>query len=298
MRPAILDHVLWGIDGPLFLLEYVAAVVAALAVALAVRELTGRRTSGGEPGPVELAYLTDRAVLACQVAAAALRRADALRPAALATMVAVAGPPPRSAPLIRAVHAAVRTPQTWAAVLADPGVNRALRRLVAGLLRDGWLLTRWQRRRVALGAVPLFAVAAVGILRLVESALLSRAAGGPASVVGLLLGCGVTLLVGWWLSEVPETGAAARRLLRRARRAHAALDPQRRPVWSDRGTDDLLTAMALYGARPLLAVDPRFAELVGVVDDRPRPPTPRQAARDERRSAPRAETPGGRSHRP
>ncbi|WP_320068719.1 TIGR04222 domain-containing membrane protein [Micromonospora sp. RTGN7] len=275
---------LWGVDGPHFLLDYTVAVVAALAVALAVRGLIGRRTAGGKPGLVELAYLNDRAALACQVAAATLRRADALRLAELATMVAVAAPPARSAPLVRAVHAAVRRPQTWAAVLADPAVNRALRRLVAGLLRDGWLLTRWQRRRIALGAVPLFAVAAVGILRLVESAVQSRDAGGPASVVGLLLGCGVTLLGGWWLSEVPETGAAARRLLRQARRDHADLDPQHRPVWSERGSDELLTAMALYGPRPLLAVDPRFADLVGVPDEQPRPPTPRQVARRERRS--------------
>ncbi|WP_405096454.1 TIGR04222 domain-containing membrane protein [Micromonospora sp. NBC_01412] len=282
----ILDHVLWGVDGPHFLLDYAVAVVAALAVALAVRWLIGRRTRGDEPGLMELAYLTDRAALACQVAAASLRRAEAVRPAELATMVAVAPFPARSAPLVRAVHTAVRRPQTWAAVLADPGVNRALRRLVAGLLRDGWLLTRWQRRRIALGAVPLFAVAAVGILRLVESAAQSRDAGGPASVVGLLLGCGVTLLGGWWLCEVPEIGAAARRLLRQARRTHADLDPQRRPAWSERGTDELLTAMALFGARPLLAVDPRFADMVGVHDDRPRPPTPRQAARHERRDAP------------
>ncbi|MFG1953460.1 hypothetical protein [Micromonospora sp. NPDC048830] len=41
--------------------------------------------------------------------------------------------------------------------------------------------------------------------------------------------------------------------------------------------------MALFGSRPLLAVDPRFAETVGVADERPRPPTPRQAARQERR---------------
>ncbi|RGC66580.1 hypothetical protein C5N14_22745 [Micromonospora sp. MW-13] len=276
---------LWGVDGPRFLLDYTLAVAAALLAALTVRSLTGRRTRGDEPGLIELAYLTDRAALACQVAAAGLRRAGAVRPAELSTMVAVAAAPARSVPLARAVHTAVRQPQTWAAVLADPGVNRALRRLVTGLLRDGWLLTRWQRRRVALGAVPLFAVAAVGIVRLVESAVQHRDAGGPASVVGLLLACGATLLGGWRLCEVPEAGAAARRLLRRARRSHADLDPQHRPAWSERGTDELLTAMALYGPRPLLAVDPRFADLVGVDDERPRPPTPRQLARRERRGA-------------
>ncbi|MEO3780087.1 TIGR04222 domain-containing membrane protein [Micromonospora sp. B11E3] len=274
---------LWGVDGPHFLLDYAAAVAAALAVALAVRGLTGRRTRGPEPGLVARAYLTDRAGLACQVAAATLRRAGALRLAELSTMVAAGPAPDGSAPLVRAVHAAARQPQTWAAVLADPGVNQALRRLVTRLLRDGWLLTRGQRRRIVLAAVPLFAVAAVGIVRLAESAAWHRDAGGPASVVGLLLGCGATLLGGWRLCEVPETSAAARRLLRRARRAHANLDPQRRPAWSERDPGDVLTAMALFGSRPLLAVDPRFAETVGVADERPRPPTPRQAARQERR---------------
>ncbi|MER5705444.1 TIGR04222 domain-containing membrane protein [Micromonospora sp. NPDC002296] len=276
---------LWGVDGPQFLVDYVVAVAVALTVALSVRWLTGRRTRGREPGVTALAYLTDRTVLACQVAAAALCRAGVLRVGELSTMVATGPPPARSGPLVRAVHAAVRQPQTWAAVLADPGVNQVLRRLVARLLRDGWLLTPWQRRRIALAALPLFGVAAVGILRLAESALLSRDVGGPASVVGLLLACGATLLGGWRLCEVPEIGATARRLLRRTRRAHADLDPQHRPVWRERGAGELLTAMALYGPRPLLAVDPTFAELVGVRDESPRPPTPRQLARRERRGA-------------
>ncbi|MFR9780568.1 TIGR04222 domain-containing membrane protein [Micromonospora sp. MS34] len=270
---------LWGVSGPRFLLDYVTAVAVALAVAVAVRELTGRRVRGAAPDPVELAYLTDRAGLACQVGVAVLHGAGLVRRGELATL-AVDGPPPaRSGQLVRALHAALRRPQTWAAVLADPGVGRALRRLVGRLVRDGWLLTPAQRRWVALGTVPLFAVAVVGLTRLVDSAVEGRAAGGPASVVGLLLCCLATALTGWWLSEVPETGAAARRLLRRLRRRHADLDPQRRPVWSERGTDELLTAMALFGPRPLLALDPRLGELVGIDAERTRPAPQRKLSR-------------------
>ncbi|WP_319462029.1 TIGR04222 domain-containing membrane protein [Micromonospora sp. RTP1Z1] len=196
---------LWGVSGPLFLLDYVAAVAGALAVALSIRSLTGWRTRG-ELTTVELAYLTDRAGLACQVGMAALRRAGAVRRGELSTL-SVDGPPPAgSAPLVRALHAALRRPQTWAAVLADPAVGRALRRLVGRLVRDGWLLTPAQRRRIAVGTLPLFAVAAVGVTRLVDSAVEGRTAGGPASVAGLLLCCLATALAGWWLCEVPETG--------------------------------------------------------------------------------------------
>ncbi|MFC0007577.1 TIGR04222 domain-containing membrane protein [Micromonospora siamensis] len=262
---------LWGVSGPLFLLDYLAAVAGTLAVALAVRATTGRRARGAEPDIVELAYLTDRAGLACQVGMAALRRAGVVHLGELATMSVDGPPPPRSAQLVRALHAALRRPQTWAAVLADPAVGRALRRLVGRLVRDGWLLTPAQRRRVALATVPLFTVAAVGVTRLVDSAVEHRDAGTPASVAGLLLCCLATALGGWWLCEVPETGAAARGLLRRRRRAHAHLAPEQRPTWSDHGTDDLLTAMALFGPRPLLAVDPRFAVQVGVDPDRDRP---------------------------
>ncbi len=135
-------------------------------------------------------------------------------------------------------------------MLADPEVGRALRRTVGRLVRDGWLLTRAQRRRIALGTVPLFAVAAVGLTRLVDSAVEGRSAGGPASVAGLLLCCLATALGGWWLTEVPETGSAARRLLRRLRREHADLDPERRPVWQGRDTDTLLTGMAAVRPPP------------------------------------------------
>ncbi|MEU4481136.1 TIGR04222 domain-containing membrane protein [Micromonospora sp. NPDC023966] len=271
---------LWGVSGPLFLLDYVTAVAGALAVALAVRELTGRRARGGTPDPIELAYLTDRALLACQVGVAALHRAGVVRRGELATLSVDGPPPPRSPALVRALHAALRRPETWAAVLADPGVGRALRRLVGRLVRDGWLLTPAQRRRIALGTLPLFVVAAVGVTRLVESAVEGRDAGGPASVAGLLLCCLATALGGWWLCEVPETGAAARRLLRRQRREHAELDPQRRPAWRERDTDQLLTAMALFGPRPLLAVDPGFAVQVGVDPERGRPtPEPKPARR-------------------
>ncbi|SBT45433.1 TIGR04222 domain-containing membrane protein [Micromonospora narathiwatensis] len=262
---------LWGLSGPVFLLDYLAGVAGALAVALSVRTLVGWRTRGEPLSTVELAYLTDRAVLACQVGLAALRRAGVVQLGELATLSVDAPPPPRSAPLVRALHAALRRPQTWAAVLADPGVGRVLRRLVGRLVRDGWLLTPAQRRSMALGTLPLFAVAVVGLTRLVDSAVEGRDAGGPASVVGLLLCCLATVLGGWWLCEVPETGSAARRLLRRQRRTHAELAPQRRPAWSERGTDELLPAMAVFGPRPLLAVDPRFAELVGVDPEHTRP---------------------------
>jgi uncharacterized protein (TIGR04222 family) len=262
---------LWGVGGPLFLVDYALAVTAALLIGLSARWLTGRRIRGEDLGAVELAYLTDRAGLACQVGVAALRRAGVVRTGELSTIVVDAPPPARSAPLVRAIHAALREPRTWAAVLADPAVSRALRRMVGRLVRDGWLLTPAQRRRLAFSVVPLFLVAAIGLARLVDSAVEARDAGGPGSVAGLLLACMATLLAGWWLTEVPETGAAARRLLRQRRRAHADLAPERRPAWSERGTGELLTAMALFGPRPLLAVDPRFAELVGVDNDRTRP---------------------------
>ncbi|MFD2765218.1 TIGR04222 domain-containing membrane protein [Micromonospora eburnea] len=262
---------LWGVSGPVFLLDYLAGVAGALAIALAVRALVGWRTQGEPLSTVELAYLTDRAGLACQVGVATLRRAGVVHLGELATLSLDGPAPSGSAPLVRALHTALRRPQTWAAVLADPGVGRALRRLVGRLVRDGWLLTRGQRRRLALGTLPLFAVAVVGVTRLVDSAVEGRSAGGPASVAGLLLCCLATLLAGWWLCEVPETGAAARRVLRRQRRAYAELAPEQRPAWSERGTEDLLTAMAVFGPRPLLAVDPRFAELVGVDPDRTRP---------------------------
>ncbi|PWU62091.1 TIGR04222 domain-containing membrane protein, partial [Micromonospora globispora] len=84
---------LWGVSGPLFLVDYLTAVAGALAVALAIREVTGWRTRGAPLTTVELAYLNDRAGLACQVGLATLHRAGGVQVGELATL-SVAGPPP------------------------------------------------------------------------------------------------------------------------------------------------------------------------------------------------------------
>ncbi|MFB9238634.1 TIGR04222 domain-containing membrane protein [Plantactinospora siamensis] len=210
---------------------------------------------------MELAYLTDRAGLACHLGIAALRRAGAVRAAPLSTLVADGPPPARSAPLVRALHAATRSPATWSAVRNAPAVVAVLRQLVSRLHRDGWLLSRRQRRAIRLAVVPLYLVPALVPIRLVAG---GGRTGGPAAVVGLLFAGAATLLTAWRLSEIPEVGRAGRRLLRRERREHAELAPGRRPRYGERPAGDLLRAMALFGPRPLLTLDPAFAGLVGI----------------------------------
>jgi uncharacterized protein (TIGR04222 family) len=264
MLPVHTGGMTWGISGPHFLAAYAMLVAGALLISLLSRWWVGSHGDDREPNVLELAYLNDRAGLACQITMAGLRRAAAVHGADLSTLVANGPLPAGSSLLARALHGALRQPQTWSATLADPQVGAALRRLKRTLLRRGWLLSPAQQRRIKLGVAPLFAVAAAGLALLVASAMGAGSAGGPGSVVGLILACAATLLAGWYLWEVPEVGRVGRRLLRNARRTHAQLAPRRGLIWSHRSVQEMMIGMALFGPQPLLAVDPGFAHLVGV----------------------------------
>jgi uncharacterized protein (TIGR04222 family) len=214
--PVHTGAVIWGISGPRFLAAYAALAATALLIGLLSRRWVGSRGDGREPGVVELAYLNDRARLACQVCIAGLRRAGAVECADLTTLVA-SGPLSAGSSLARALHASLRQPRTWSVLLAEPKIHEELRRLERQLVGRGWLLSAAQRRRIKLGVVPLMAVAAFGATRLVAAAVGTGSAGAAGSVVGLVLACAATLLAGWHLLEVPEVGRLGRRLLRHAR---------------------------------------------------------------------------------
>lgn len=99
--------------------------------------------------------------------------------------------------------------------------------------------------------------------------------GNPGDIAALILLVVGTVFAGWALLSVSDVSRAGRWVLRRARRTNSELDPRRKPAWAGRGVDELTFAMALFGPSPLLAVDPQFAEVIGIRKD-VRYPFPRQ----------------------
>ena len=251
-------------DGLAVLGASVAMLLGALAFGVLVRWGTGFRGAERRPAVMELADLRGGPILAGQVSMAQLRRGGAVECGPLSTVVACGRPPEGSSALTMALYDALRRPQAWPLPLARPEVSAAIVSMRRRLIRRGWLLTDAQHRRIRLATVPLFAVAALGVAALVATAASRIAVRNVGALGGVVLVVGAALLAGWWLRYVPEIGLRGRWLLRRTRRTHRHLDPRRRPAWSTLSVDDLLLGMALFGPTPLRAVEPVFAELVGV----------------------------------
>ena len=266
----------WGISGDRFLAVYVVTLAAAVATSLLWRWWATAGSGDQDSAEVvDLAYLHGGGVLACQVGLASLRMAGLVDCAKLSTLVATGRLPAGAPALMRALHRAMRRPQSWPRTVADPDVGEVLRHVHRRLLRRGSLLSASRQRRTRLSAAPVFATALLGVVRLGAGVVGGDSPGGSGSVVGLILLTAATVLGGWYLLPVSQVSRSGRHALRQLRRAHADLDPRRKPVWKGRSVDELTLGMALFGPAPLLAVDPEFAQQVGIHKD-VRYPMPRE----------------------
>jgi uncharacterized protein (TIGR04222 family) len=252
----------WGISGSTFLTSYFVLAVAGLVIALVWRTVTtGGRTVTGYPSlsPVELAYFSGGEQLAVQAALAGLRTAEAVGPGPLPwTVVAVAPMPPGLGELEYAVHTAARTPQSVAFLLSDPGVRQAMGRIGDRLIADGVLLSPAQRRRVRAGALPLLAVAALGVVRTFAGLANQK------PVLYLVLASVVTIAVALRLLKVPRGTRAGWRLLSQARVDNRHLEPNRSPSWVTYGAGGAMLGVALWGTSAWWAADPAFATHAGL----------------------------------
>jgi uncharacterized protein (TIGR04222 family) len=121
----------------------------------------------------------------------------------------------------------------------------------------------------------MFVAALLRVVRLGAGVVSRESLGGAGAVVGLILLTVATAIGGWYLLPVSTVSRSGRRVLRQLRRTHADLNPRGKPVWSQRSVDELTLGMALFGPAPLLAVDPQFAQQVGIHKD-VRYPMPRE----------------------
>ncbi|GLI00766.1 TIGR04222 domain-containing membrane protein [Phytohabitans aurantiacus] len=242
-----------------FLVGYGILAGAALACVGVVRWFAGRGpgTLDRPPAVLDLAYLRGGFTHACHACLAGLHRAGAIRPAELSTLVAVGPPSEAWPPLMVALHAGLRTAQSWTHVTALPEVLRAGERVRRRLLRRGLLLSTTRQRWMKAATAPLFAVAAVGVARLVASAAGEAPAGKPGETVGLILAVTGTALAGWLLLEVPAVSGAGRRAIRRAAR-------ELRAAPEGGSTALVMRKVAVGGRRALVALAPTIAVVIGV----------------------------------
>jgi uncharacterized protein (TIGR04222 family) len=146
-------------------------------------------------------------------------------------------------------QAGTRTP----ALTASPGVRTALSEMSAKLVANGWLLSRQQRSLLRSTALLMFAVAALGGVRIVAGS----ANGKPVTLIALLtVGVG---LVALRLLAVPSRNRAAEQVVALLRGRNAHLDPRSQPSMALYGAAGAAMAVGLFGASALWASDPALA---------------------------------------
>lgn len=257
--------VTWGISDPLFLTVYATiAGVGMIAAAL----WRWYATSGGdrdhEPSAVELGYLIDGPLQACYSSIAGLWRVNAVEAAPFSTLRSRGEPPAGASRLTRALHQALRTPQSWTGVVMDGSVQQALAHLKRRLIRRGWLIDERRARRVRWVAAPLFGIGGVGVVRFAVVVGRSGMHGRPGAEVGLAVAAATTLLVAARLLQRPWISTRARQELRWARLKRRHLSPRANHSWVTASPKDLMYAAALYGRPVLLACDSRLARTITI----------------------------------
>ena len=269
------DVAAWWNSGGVYFLSLLGGIAAVAFVAsLVARPLARfqRRRAVVPPTTVDLAYLAggfDRAALACVVG---LYRKGAVNRGPMLTLD-VTGPLPAGAPaMMTAIHARLREPCGWLAVLADPHVRAAAAGMHSKLVRRGFLASDARRRWARLTTIPLWAVVGLGLVRLVW--LVSNraeAANGPTA--GVVVVTVAAAIAGWMLLPAPWITTAGREALRVAA-ADLRETERRREAGRGPSARELMRAIAVRGPADLVAADPAFGDAVGA--HRPLRPAPRQ----------------------
>lgn len=249
----------WGISGPVFLLVYIllAAVVAVLA-------RRTRRTFTDVPAsrpvdrlaeyPYDVAFLNGGADLALCAALSAMHRSGTITVAGRGTVVAAQRPESRTDELERAVHHAAAVPVARRHLAQAGAVASALHRIETRLVDAGLLLHPEHRREIRRAAGWTFALAALGVARIVAGIADGRSV---AFLVVLVL---ATAVVGVLQSRsAPRRTRAGDEALRRLADDHHVLSPAMRPDWQVYGPAGAALSVGVFGVGALWAADPAFA---------------------------------------
>jgi uncharacterized protein (TIGR04222 family) len=246
----------WGIAGPDFLWLFAGLAALAIVTAFVWRRAYLRGPSlrrARHLTPTQAALLGGDRRLAVYSSLAALRAARAVDTDPGGKLRQVGHPPAGLSELDRAVHAAAGRGVSARSVPTDPAVADVLQRTEDQLTAAGWLLDADRRRAAKMASLIVFAVAALGVARIVAGVVNDKPIG---FLVMLVLPVVVIALL---FRGVPRVTTNGRHLLTRMRMRAQHLSPRQSPSWSTYGPEAAAMSIGLFGAGAFFLADPSFA---------------------------------------
>ncbi|MEV4007666.1 TIGR04222 domain-containing membrane protein [Actinomadura sp. NPDC049753] len=250
-----------------FLAAHLLVGLVLLAILRRMRAAVRRgRPPARDLHPYEVAYLRGGGRHAIAASITALRLDGAVDAYAdgrlLATEPSASGPRAAGTPLDAAVFGAVAHLRagTLAELTAEPGVRAALDQLRDGLAAQGMVLAPAGRRRLRNLQAVMFGWMMLGFVAFVMNDAFS---GFPAKVVPIaeLIGLGFGAI---GLASGAERTREGELAVERAEESRRALDPANEPSYAGLPAPDALMGVALFGTAALMALDPMFAQTVGL----------------------------------
>nr|WP_296770388.1 TIGR04222 domain-containing membrane protein [Rhodococcus sp. (in: high G+C Gram-positive bacteria)] len=247
----------WGIAGPTFLLWYILAAAASIAVPLALTIWTrseGRHATGIRPLTApEVGSLTSdyQSVIASLTI---LRTAGVLGPGGVRVRSLTAEEKPRidwfTRVVLERLGSGTRRPDKARLITSLAPTFGQLR---TPLIEMDLLTGDRARRSASIRCACVLTVAAVGIVRIAAG----LAGGKP--VLYLVLVVVVLLLAVPFVRRVPRRTPQGTAELRRLSSEHAHLAPRMRPAFTTYGPNNAGMSAALFGGAALLWLDPQMA---------------------------------------
>lgn len=247
----------WGIAGPTFLLWYILAAAASIAVPFALTVSTGskrRRATGTRSltAPEVGSLTSDYQSLIASLTI--LRTAGVLGPGGIRVRSLTAEEKPRvdwfTRVVMERIGSGTRRPNKAKLITSLAPTFGQLR---TPLIEMGLLTGDRARRSAAFRCFCVLTVAAVGIVRIVAG----LAGGKP--VLYLVLVVVVLLLAVPFVRRVPRRTPQGTAELRRLSSEHAHLAPRMRPAFTTYGPNNAGMSAALFGGAALLWLDPQLA---------------------------------------
>jgi uncharacterized protein (TIGR04222 family) len=245
----------WGIAGPTFLGLFAVVACVTLIIVLVIRRslASDDLRQGWEPDAEALAFFAGGANHAVMAALARLASEESVVTQSGA-LAAVGRPPVGPSALTWAVYQEAQTGARLRSVASSARVRSALEGIETQLRSAGWLLDIGRRSAIRATSLLMFAVAALGAVRV----LAGSANGKPTGFIAFM--ALATFLIGLRLLAAPSHNRLADKAVAQLRTRHAYLNPRSRPSMTLYGSAGAAMAVGLFGAEALRASDPAMAD--------------------------------------
>ncbi len=248
----------WGISGTTNLAAYLL-----IAVTIGTAGLCRRRALA-DPGitrpvgdltarPHDVAYLAGGSDLAVWSALCAMHLRGTLT-AADGSVQAVGRIDPATDGLEKAIHATASSSVAHRRLVFHRSVQPELAAIEERLVTGGYLLSDDRRRRIRRVGFWMFAVAVLGLVRVLADVAEARSVALLVPVLLIVTGVAVVQL-----ARAPRRSRHGDRTLAILRAEHRALAPEREPDWREHGPADAALGIGLFGTGALAASAPGFA---------------------------------------